>query len=136
MGEQEHLLKDALAKQQRAEQDVAGLKKQLNEERDAAAAARERSNASAVQGLAGREELAALRAQMATALADLAKAKLDAKVLNHSTICKLPLSQGLPCRSRLKLDAVIWRSPFPSSQAMASADWTFIWRFECLSAAL
>ena len=85
MREQEHLLKDALAKQQRAEQDVAGLKQQLGEERDAAAAARERSNASAAQGLAGREELAALKAEMATLLADLAKAKLDAKVLIHPT---------------------------------------------------
>lgn len=80
---QEHLLKDALAKQQRAEQDVAGLKQQLDEERAAAAAARERSNASAAQGLAGREELAALKAEMATLLADLARAKLDAKVLIH-----------------------------------------------------
>ena len=99
MGEQEHLLKDALAKQQRAEQDVAGLKQQLDEERAAAAAARERSNASAAQGLAGREELAALRAEMATLLADLAKAKLDAKVLIHSMPCTLPISQGLLCRS-------------------------------------
>ena len=83
MDKQEHLLRDALARQQRAEQDVAGLKRQLDEERDAAAAARERSNASAAQGLAGREELAALRAQIAALLAELARAKLDAKVLSH-----------------------------------------------------
>ena len=99
VGMQEHLLKDALAKQQRAEQDVAGLKQQLNEERAAAAAARERSNASAAQGLAGREELAALKAEMATLLADLARAKLDAKVLIHSMSCTLPVRQALLCRS-------------------------------------
>ena len=77
---QEGLLEDATAKLRRTEQDVATLRQHLEEERGAAAAARERSKAAAEQGLAGREELAAARAQIAALQADLAKARLDAKV--------------------------------------------------------
>ena len=77
---QEGLLEDATVKLRRAERDVATLRQHLEEERGAAAAARERSKAAAEQGLAGREELAAARAQVAALQADLAKARLDAKV--------------------------------------------------------
>ncbi len=69
-----------MAKQRRAEQDLATFRQHLAEERDAASAARERSNTAAAQGLAGREELAALKAQMSSLQAELAKAKLDVKV--------------------------------------------------------
>ena len=81
LAEQEGLLEDALAKQRRAEQDLATFKQHLAEERGAASAARERSRTAAAQGLAGREELAALRARMSSLQAELAKAKLDVKVM-------------------------------------------------------
>lgn len=74
------MLEDALAKQRRAEQDLVTFKQRLEEERAAASAARERSNNAAAQGLAGREELAALKAQMSSLQAELARAKLDVKV--------------------------------------------------------
>lgn len=87
MDEQEGIVEDALARQKRAEETAALALEQLEQERSVAVAARERSKSAAADGLADREEKAALKAQLASLQAEVNSLRAAAKV---GTVTSVP----------------------------------------------